>query len=150
MFDHLAMPCKDSDYTITIVLVCWSKRMILELWALLSSHRSPLLECPALMLSSTTLRRSQCILTTLPWLPSCTDMYQNSPWWQSCERCNNFCFHSGCHCSLDSNSMVSMWRALIGTSFKLDAYNYTSSLERELSMSWWVQTESAQSSTRSV
>jgi len=27
MFDYLAMPYKDSDYTIVIALVCWPKRM---------------------------------------------------------------------------------------------------------------------------
>jgi len=39
--------------------------------------------------------------------------YQNAPWWWSCE---HFCLPSGCHFSLDSNSVVNMWRTLIGMS----------------------------------
>ena len=68
---------------------------------------------------------------------------RNSPLWQRCERCNNVLSSSWPPWLDQLHSVVITWRALIGTSRKLAAYNYTSSLAlwRRLSVSWWMQTE---------
>jgi len=69
------------------------------------------------------------ILTTLPWwLQLCTDTYMTKLNLVVVSAVMIFCFPSGCHCSLDTNSMVITWRALIGMNHKLAAYNYTGSL----------------------
>ena len=83
--------------------------------------------------------------------PHCSDrchvlmlMCRKSPLWQHCERRNNV-LSSFWPQWLDRNEQRGhhVTCALIGTSRKLAAYNYASSLalERRLSTSWWIQTE---------
>jgi len=53
---------------------------------------------------------------------------ENSSWWQSFECCNDFCFPSGHHCLLDSNSMVITSCDLVGMSRKTSCVHYMGSL----------------------
>ena len=71
---------------------------------------------------------------------------RNSPLWQRCERCNNVLSSFWPPWLNQLNSVVITWRALIGTSRKLAAYNCASSLalEQRLSTSWWRQNWSIQ------
>ena len=78
--------------------------LMVKLRTLLSSHRPPLLEHPILpFVCSIALRKRHTKILTV----HCHDYHcalnltcQNSPWWWSCEWCNNFCLRSGHYCSL--------------------------------------------------
>jgi len=119
MLEYLAMVYKDSDYTIVIAIVRWFKRAILVLqsphWWSYECFCLPVdCHCLSAHFSFCSQYRSQVrpteMLTTLPWLPLCTDAYVKTPWWWSCKHWDIFfCLLPGHHCSLDSNSMVIMW-----------------------------------------
>jgi len=96
MFDYLAMAYRDSDYTIVIAVMRLPKliilvlklTLVLELGVLLSSCRLPLLEHSlqlslAVQLSGKAHKGYECCRAV-------TLRGQNSPWWRSCESCNNF------------------------------------------------------------
>ena len=82
---------------------------------------------------------------------------QHSPLCQRCERCNNVLSSSWLPWLNQFNSVVITWRALIGTSCRLAAYNYTSSLalwttpEYELAdTNWGIQKVTVEPATRSA
>ena len=62
---------------------------------------------------------------------------QNSPWWQSCERCNNFLssFWPLLLTRFEQHG-PHMWCALIGTRRELDAYVIWAAFEWGLNTSW--------------
>ena len=96
--------------------------LVLDLWVLFVFCWLPLLKLSTLtFIRNTAVRKGpwrfwlhchdyHCTPMLRYWNSS-TLTCQTSPWWQSCEWCNNFCLPSGCHCSLDLNSMVIRWSA---------------------------------------
>ena len=68
---------------------------------------------------------------------------RNPPLWQCCEGCNNAVFVLAAMAWSVEQRGHHVTCALIGTSRKLAAYNYASSLALEqcLSTSWWIETE---------
>ena len=142
-----------------IIVMHWPKHIILalkltlvvELWVLLSSVNC---HCFDFGWQSCSQERPMKILTTLLWLPSCTDacilkLTLVVKLWTTVII---FCLPSGCHLLAQLEQHVTMWHVsvLIGTSHKLATYNSDmDNLEGGLSMSWWMQTESVQLYTRS-
>ena len=148
------------DYTIVITLVCWPKRMIFGAETHLSG--GVMYECFCLL--STAIAQVPCLAGSTAlrkglwklWIIHCHNYRrilmltcQNLPWWRH-ECCNNFFFPSGCDavhltptarssCNVHKLEWAICWPCRI----------IQAAFEQDLSLSWWMQTESAQSSARS-
>ena len=144
-----------------IAVMSWPKHIILllkltlmvELWTFLSSvscHCSSTCFSTFIGSSYSSLEIPTKILSTLPC--NChhalTLTCQNSPWWRSGECCNNFLLDTIARSTRTpwSSRDVHLLERAVSYNY-IATCNYTGSLWG-LSMSWWMQTESAWVSTR--